>query len=267
MKALLKQFIPPIIARRFKFNSSSKDEIYFKGRFKTWTEACSKSDGYDATIILENCKAAMIKVKNGESAFERDSCLFDEIQYSWGVLACLQKIAMERNKELCVLDFGGSLGSSYYQNRSFLKGIKLDWCIVEQSHFVACGQEHFSTQELHFFYTVEECLLKFNPDVILLSGVLQYLEEPTKWISKFMMLDVKHLIVDRCVLSKDEFITIQHVPTTIYKASYPVWIFSINKFPTLFKKKFKTIIEFPTIDNSPQEIEGTPVLYKGFFMI
>ena len=59
------------------------------------------------------------KVKNGEAVYERDSVLFDEIQYSWGLLAGLEKAALEHDGKLCVLDFGGSLGSTYYQNKQF----------------------------------------------------------------------------------------------------------------------------------------------------
>ena len=45
-------------------------------------------------------------MKNGEAVYERDSVLFDEIQYSWGLLAGLQKAALENDGKLCVLDFG-----------------------------------------------------------------------------------------------------------------------------------------------------------------
>ena len=31
---------------------------------------------------------------------------------------------------------------------------------------------------LNFFYSIKECLESQNPDVILFSGVLQYLEHP-----------------------------------------------------------------------------------------
>ena len=52
--------------------------------------------------------------------YERDSVLFDTIRYSWPLLSDLLRAASEDQNHLSVLDFGGSLGSSYYQNRVFL---------------------------------------------------------------------------------------------------------------------------------------------------
>jgi putative methyltransferase (TIGR04325 family) len=265
-KSFLKGIIPPVIIRAFRAVKSGNDTFYFKGLFETWKEALVLSEGYESDVILDNCKKAMLEIKSGNAVYERDSVLFNEIKYSWGVLAGLQKTAIENNLELCVLDFGGSLGSSYYQNRKFLNNIKVTWCIVEQKHFVNCGRENFANDELHFFYTVEECLSYFSPNVILLSGVLQYLEDPVSWIDKFLSIDAKYLVVDRSILSEQEFITVQYVPEIIYKASYPVRIFSIKSFLTPFKRKFKTIVEFPTVDNFPSEIEGNHVFYKGYFM-
>jgi putative methyltransferase (TIGR04325 family) len=39
------------------------------------------------------------------------------------------------------LDFGGSLGSSYFQNKKFLDALRLvEWNVVEQENFVATGE-------------------------------------------------------------------------------------------------------------------------------
>ena len=84
-----------------------------------------------------------------------------------------------------VVDYGGSLGSSYFQNRYLLNGsISLNWNIVEQKHFVDCGREFIQDQNLNFFYTIEEALLNAKPDVLLLSSVIQYLEKPYEFIEK-----------------------------------------------------------------------------------
>jgi putative methyltransferase (TIGR04325 family) len=73
---------------------------------------------------------------------------------------------------LTVLDFGGSLGSTYFQNRKFLNFIgDLSWNIVEQPHFVKTGRLYFQNEILHFYYDVEECVKKENPNVLILSSV------------------------------------------------------------------------------------------------
>ncbi len=61
------------------------------------------------------------KVVAGEAVYERDSVVFDHLEYAWPLLACLLQIAAER-RSLRVIDFGGSLGSSWRQNRRFSVG-------------------------------------------------------------------------------------------------------------------------------------------------
>ena len=234
IKSILKTFIPPIV---FSLLKKPKPPVplqeIWSGDYTSWAEAEEKCTGYDSALILEKCKDALLKVKNGVAVYERDSVLFDEIQYSWGLLAGLERAALENDGRLCVLDFGGSLGSTYYQNKEFLSVINgLQWCIVEQSHFVDCGKENFENEQLKFYYTIEECLAKHNPNVILLSGVLQYLEKPYEWLEKFVALNIQYIIVDRTafVEAERDILTIQNVPESIYKASYPAWFFNESLF-------------------------------------
>ena len=240
-------------------------------RFSLLGEAKLQCTGYDSDSILEKCKTSLLKVKNGEAAYERDSVLFDEIQYSWGLLAGLQKAALENEGKLCVLDFGGSLGSTYYQNKEFLNSVKqLQWCIVEQSHFVDFGKLYFENEQLKFYYTIEECLSNHKPDVILLSSVLQYLEKPYEWIEKIINLGIPNIIIDRTAFVNNErdILTIQNVPEEIYKASYPSWFFNKEIFLGAFKgystfASFKSFCDFPVLINSTYNATWDGFLLKA----
>ena len=233
-KKIIRQLTPPMIWNLVKSEKShhiGKNNVW-AGNYSSWQEAEQHSTGYDKNLILEKCKNALLKVKNGEAVYERDSVIFDEIQYSWGLLAGLQKAAIENDNKLCVLDFGGSLGSSYYQNKDFLSGLsRLDWCIVEQSNFVECGKKYFEDEHLTFYYTIEECLEKNKPDVLLLGSVVSYLEKPYEWIEKFVSLKIPYIIFDRTALitGSDDLLTVQTVPSSIYEASYPCWFLSEEK--------------------------------------
>ena len=120
---------------------SPKYHEWFTGNYATWDEAKKNCLGYDAPNILEKVKASLLKVKNGEAVYERDSVLFDHVEYSYPLLISLLYIATASENKLRLLDFGGSLGSSYYQNRNFLNRLELlEWSIVEQNHFVKCGK-------------------------------------------------------------------------------------------------------------------------------
>jgi putative methyltransferase (TIGR04325 family) len=251
MRSIIKKIVPPLLFDVKNYFTRGKDVIFFKGEFNNWEEALRHSTGYDSKLILEKCKASLLKIKNGEAVSERDGVLLNKIEYSWGVLSGLQKAAIENGNILCVLDFGGSLGSSYFQNRSFLKKVsKIDWCIVEQSHFVDCGNEEFSSEQLHFFYTVEECLKQYKPNILLLSSVLQYLDQPFNWLEKLIDLEIDYILIDRTAFIDNgpDLLTVQQVSEPIYEASYPMWVFQREHFLSFFKNRYTLVGEFPTLD-------------------
>lgn len=109
---MLKEFLPPIA---LKYLSSF---FYgWSGNYSSWQEAENKCTGYDNELIFNKVKDALIKVKNGDAVFERDSVIFDKIHYSFPLLSALSLTALNEKATLKVLDFGGSLGSAYYQNK------------------------------------------------------------------------------------------------------------------------------------------------------
>ena len=67
--------------------------------------------------------------------------------------------------------------------------------------------------------------------MLVLSSVLQYLENPNQWIEKFNDLKIDYIIIDRTAFinAKKDMITIQNVPESIYKANYPAWFFNQEK--------------------------------------
>jgi len=272
-KRTLISCIPPIVL--YIINRLQKDKQiddtpvsleWWSGSYTSWEEANAQCSGYDSELILQKCKASLLKVKRGEAVYERDSILFDEIQYSWGLLAGLQRVALEHSGRLSVLDFGGSLGSTYFQNRQFLSTVSsFEWSIVEQSHFVDCGKENFENDELQFFYTIEECLKKRKPNVLILSSVLQYLEKPYDWINRFLDLDIPYIIVDRTaiVATQNDILTTQHVPTDIYEASYPAWFFKQDFFNE-FAPEYDLISTFESRCTHPIHLNNQfPASWQG----
>jgi putative methyltransferase (TIGR04325 family) len=268
-RTLVKTITPPFIINFYKFLFKKKHLLIWSGDYSSWEEAKLKCTGYESSLILQKCRSALLKVKNGEAIYERDGVVFNEIQYSWGLLAGLQRAAMGNKAKLCVLDFGGSLGSTYFQNKEFLNTLKeLQWCIVEQKHFVDCGKENFEDEQLKFYYTVEECLAKHKPDVLLLSSVLQYLENPYSWIDKFISLNIPYIIVDRTAFVDEDadILTIQKISEPKYSTSYPAWFFG-NKMQKLLKSIHPNNIEFFNNFTLPSVISGTKnVCWKGIII-
>lgn len=231
------------------------------GNYSSWSQAKSRCKGYADKDILEKVIETAISVKNGQIAFERDSVPFDKKIYSYPVLAALMWIATQRNNRLNVLDFGGALGSSYYQNSHFLNSLSgVNWCIVEQPHFVDAGRKNFETDELHFFYDVDECLLTLEIDAVLLSGVIQYMEKPYELILDLVRRNLEYIIIDRTLFYPDrDRLTIQKVPKKIYDASYCCWILNESKILNIVSEKYDLIYDFDI-----RETINLNAMYKGY---
>ncbi len=230
IKEKLKDYCPPVLLRFARaYINPLKKNVYFKGEYSTWEEAAALCSGYDAEAILDKVREATLKVKRGEAVFERDSVIFDKIQYSWPVAASLMWVAARNNGNLNVLDFGGSLGSSYFQNQKFILGLEsVNWTVVEQRNFVEVGREQIADGVLTFSADINECFLKLTPNLVLLSSVLQYLPDPFVVLENIANRQVELIVIDRTPFSNDSIskIKIQHVSPRIYSASYPCWFFS-----------------------------------------
>jgi putative methyltransferase (TIGR04325 family) len=238
----------------------------WKGDYATWADAQKQCKGYDAAPILAQCKAALLKIQAGEARYERDSMLFNEPNYSWALLTTILKTAIENDFKVHILDFGGSLGSVYYQNKPFLDTIafkEFTWSVVEQENFVTCGKELAEKGALKFYYTIEECQKERQPNIVLASGVVSHVEQPYYWINKFIALNPLYIILDRVPflpLNRD-VITVQNVFSSIYEGNYPCWFFNEPTFIKAFKP-FDVTAEFTPYDDIVW-VNGYKNMWKG----
>ncbi len=255
VKRIIKTLIPNPVIRFFT------GFFYgWSGNYADWNSAKQKCSGYDSPAILEKVRQSSLKVSQGYASYERDSVVYNQIHYSYPLLAGLMWIAARNKGNLNVLDFGGALGSSYYQNLPFLKTLKsVEWYIVEQPGFVKAGREDFSGDNLQFYYSVDDCLKERKIDVCLLSSVLQYLEKPFDLLSLIRQRGIQFIIIDRTpMINGKDRITVQKVYPAIYKAKYPCWFFNKTDFLNFMKPDFELVIEFGALDkaNIRSEFKG-----------
>jgi putative methyltransferase (TIGR04325 family) len=259
--AYFKQFIPPFFLTLVK----KADKFGWKGDFKNWQDAKNSSDNYDDAEILEKVKQALIKVRNGEAVFERDSVLFSEIQYSWPLLSALLWIITLNKGELKVADFGGSLGSTYFQNRKFLVGASvLRWNIIEQKNFVDCGLQSFQNGILRFYYNAEQLVAEQGiPDLLIFSCVLPYLQSPYDLLENLMTFKIPYIIIDNTYFNYEnrDRICVQRVPPEIYKASYPCWMLNYESVKSTMSKKYDLISSHE--NDSHIFLDGKKIQYRG----
>ncbi len=222
--------------------------LRFTGEPADWAQALRLSSGYSAESIIERVVTATREVVAGRALYERDSVLFHEPDYPYPIVAELLRAALANRGRLNVIDFGGSLGSTYRQCRPLLDSVdQVCWQVVEQPSFVSLGRREFTTDELHFASSVDELRTHEVPPLVLLSSVLQYLEQPEATLIELLGLGATHLVIDRTPVSilPAHRLCIQHVPRSIYQASYPCWILSRPRLLALLDREgWQVLAEF-----------------------
>jgi len=259
LRSVLKRYAFPPVKRLYYRIAGG---VRFSGNYASWEEAHRHATGYDSPEIIKRVTDAALKVKNGEAVCERDSVLFDRPQYSWPVIAGLLWIAAQKGNRLNIVDFGGSLGSSYFQARRFLLPLEAcRWSVVEQKHFVETGQRYFEDDHLRFYDELDVCIGREKPDAILLSSVLQYLPDPGALLDTLVDKGLEFILVDRTpfFLAHKDRLTVQKVPSWIYPASYPAWIMNLDGFRDRFSGTYDLIADFDSPDTA-----NIPAEFKGF---
>ncbi|WP_305862904.1 methyltransferase, TIGR04325 family [Helicobacter cholecystus] len=240
MKQFLKSLIPPIILQILNF--TTRRSIQWSGDYKSFDEAQAQSKGYDPDIYLSKLIDAVKIVKDDESKCERDSILFDKIIYPYPLLSNLFSLSTYfQAKSLYILDFGGSMGSIYFQNRKFLHTLPhFTWNILEQDKIIQAGKKYFQTQELLFHSSFSEAANHIKPldtKILILSSVMQYVKTPYKILQSLIdRFNFDAIIVDRTPfnINSSHRITIQKVPQKIYQTQYPCHLFSKEEFISFF---------------------------------
>lgn len=266
IRRVLKELAPPLLIKVLRRCAGAG--IAFRGQYASWQDALSHSRGYADASILDKVMTAALKVRAGEAAGERDSVVLKRAEPSFPVLAALLRAALENDGRLDVLDFGGSLGSSYYACRRFLAPVRaLRWGIVEQPHFVAAGRQHFENCELKFYPSMAECLAVQTPHVALLSSVIQYIPDPHGQLLAMAGCGFRYIVLDRtpCRNGESDALTVQVVPPDIYDASYPSWIFGEEALCRPLLDRYTLLTDFPSPEGAIESGDLT-ARYKGFIL-
>lgn len=259
-KTSVRRLIPPIAAEALR---RRRAPLRFVGDFASWNEARAASKGYDDASIHDVVREAARAARDGRAAFERDGVAFAKAEYVWPVAAALLAEAAKQKGRLHVLDFGGSLGSFYYQHRSLFRGIEVRWAIVEQPAFVATGNREFADERLSFHSSINDACGAVNPSVVLFSSVLNYVEEPEAIVSEAVRRDPSAVIIDRTAFTNDvkSKLVVQHSRGHAYVADYPAWLLSRSLLLRhFFAAGYETMAEF----RSPEgEVDGAQ--FGGFY--
>jgi putative methyltransferase (TIGR04325 family) len=136
---------------------------------------------------------------------------------------------------LRVLDFGGSLGWSYYRVRNVLPDSQaLAWDVVETPAMVEAAREECAEADLHFFTDLAQVQGR-TYDVVLASGSLQYIDSPSSCFDRLCAVAAPFMILDLLPFSDAERdrLAVQSPPGED-RFLYPAWVFSHSLWTARF---------------------------------
>ena len=140
---------------------------------------------------------------------------------------------------------------------------KNKWNIIEQRLFVNEGNRNFKNQNL-FFYDDLNKIRNQKIDLIILSGSLQYMEDPTKILKKIFTKKPETILLERTPVSvnkKKNEIFVQKRGDS----SYPSWYFSENLIKKLFKKNnYNLIDKFSSEFDHNLFIDKQEIKFEGY---
>lgn len=271
-RAVARQLLPPVVARALRSlaGSDAPAQRPVSRSYPSWDAAAAASQGYDAEDILARTEAATQLVLSGQAAFERDTVAFAQMEPPFAILAGLLHAAADTRSpgSLNVLDFGGSLGSTYRQCRGFLDGFApLHWSVVEQAHVALAGRARYATGELSFHSTIADAAATHPPAVVLASSSIQYLREPHAVLAELARTPAHHFLIDRTPLvdAAADRVVAQQVPPEIYPGSYPCWILSRDRVLDSIGAGWDVLADYACAD-APLRTDARDVPWRGLLL-
>ncbi len=248
IKRLFRSVCPPVIKDLLTWLMGR--QVRWSGAFSSFAEASMGARGYNDPDILRRVEDSVRSVLAGQAAYERDGVLFHDAEVRGLCLAAIGLAALP-GRPTMVVDFGGSLASTWLQHRRAIS-FALDWRVVEQPHFVDSGKNLFGAvlNAPRFYGSINDALnSQEEPDLVLVSAVLHYLPDPEKIIREILEARPRFILVERTPEGgSQERFCLQEVPARIYPASYPCRIFATGAIQRLMGPGYQLIATEDSLD-------------------
>lgn len=221
---ILRDLLPPLATELMRVVHPGTNT--YIGPFPDWQAARQRAGQYDDPVLIENVVNAARASRDDPALIDQDAVLLRDLPPPFQLVSILLD-AWRKRGSLHVLDFGGALGTSFRRCRPFLPA-GTQWSIVEQPALIRVGAAEFADGTLHFHETIDAAAAQAAPDVILLSSVLQYIDDPDALLRALGALPAAYLLLERTPVTpaSGHKPAVQVVPRHIYPASYPLWLLS-----------------------------------------
>ena len=145
-----------------------------KGPYPSYAAALAEATGYDSPLVVQQVEEATKAVLEGRAAYERDGIAFEH-RPDLPIHAVLKSLI---GSHTTIADFGGGLGGLFiHAPELFPRGCRR--LVIEQASMVEAGRRMATAHGLGLeFFDGADLSSIPAVDVLVLSGVLQYLPDP-----------------------------------------------------------------------------------------
>ncbi len=187
----LRSFLPPII---YKLKPRRKERIY-----QNFSEALEDSHTYEDPGVIE---VVVEKTKRYRS--ELEASMERNIQTRQALQNAFVVSKIYSGHQINVLEVGGACGAAFFELEYLLPGYVSRWNVVETRGMTEAAKVNFQSDRLFFCQDFNEATQSLEPlDMVMASGVIQYLEKPIKTLKSILERGFPYVYLSRTLVSKD----------------------------------------------------------------
>jgi putative methyltransferase (TIGR04325 family) len=254
-----------LVARLIRYNSSM-----WSGSYPDWETAALSCRTTTLEGQLCAYERALTAVLDGQALFERDSLLQHRPVTCWPLMLALRDLQACGTFRPIVLDYGGGLGSVYFQHRAWWSASRpVTWNVVELPQVAAIGRRLVQDPQLNFFDSLEKAVQHQPPDLIVAAGILPMVARPEALLDTLASLGARWLYLDRIPVSHRNGKTLiarQVVPSNVYESESPFWFFDECKWLKQLSSRFVLVGQSLSDWDDPVWVQGYHYQWRGYLL-
>lgn len=179
--------------------------------------------------------------------------------------ALLSAFASRPGVNTRIVDFGGGVGVHFLTLMKTGCERPISWQVVELPKLVEIGKSKWGHRS-DISYIAELSGIDPEPDVLIASGVLQYIADASKMIGTLLALRPKYIVIDRMPFSAEpiDYVKRQIVGAGFYgvEQSRPFWVFSKEALLNRLTHAYEKVFAFEDVLDPKQD----EFSYEGMFL-
>ncbi|QCG89057.1 methyltransferase, TIGR04325 family [Azospirillum sp. TSH100] len=238
----------------------------FSGLYGDHAAAQSGTRTYDDPQVVT-------RLVEARSAFRWDGVLMPLYQQLAAALLAAAMRGGGFDGRLSVCDFGGGLGNGHAVLSAILgEAVRLEWDVVETPALAQAGNDRFAGGGLRFHDELD-ALEGREHDLILVSGVLQYLPDPQAVFARLASRPHRHMMMNRFPVRQGaepattDLCTVQDLALLQPGVSVPHWCFSEERWRRIIGATHGTVMSWSDdFDGRHRLDDGSELSFIGMLL-